>query len=263
MLKNRVMGIIREGGMAIGTYSGCFKGAPIIELIGHAGFDAVFIDMEHAAMDLGDVGLQVLAAERVGITPIVRPPGFDPALILQLLDTGAQGISIPHISDAAAAKAAVDAVRYPPLGDRGMLASCRAADYGKVPLQEHIDQSNREVLLAVMIEDLKALDEIDAIAATEGVDIVAVGALDLSRALGVTGQSDHPKLVAAIERISLAVKKSGNARLSLSVGHPQYPRSAAELRAMGVGYANCAPPPEVRLRRSMSQQVAALRSEFV
>src|SRR5437868_14589125 len=106
--------------------------------------------MEHTSFDLRDVQLMVMAAERVGITPIVRTPGFDPAFVLRLLDMGVQGIQLPHISGAAAARAAVQAVRYPPQGDRGMAGASRASSYGKVPLKEHLASSNREISLAVM-----------------------------------------------------------------------------------------------------------------
>ncbi|HYB43679.1 MAG TPA: aldolase/citrate lyase family protein [Candidatus Methylomirabilis sp.] len=262
MQPNRVKKILGEGGLALGTYVGGIADPQIVEIIGHAGFDAAFIDLEHTSFDLRDVQLMVMAAERVGITPIVRTPGFDPAFVLRLLDMGVQGIQLPHISDARAARDAVKAVRYAPLGDRGMAGASRASDYGKIPLPEHIERSNREITLAVMIEDLPALDEIDAIASTEGIDLVAVGPSDMSRALGVSGTSDHPKLVAAVHRVAEAVEKGGVARLGLPVNHPALPRSAAQLRELGVGYANCAPAPEVRMLRSMQAQVAEARAQL-
>jgi 4-hydroxy-2-oxoheptanedioate aldolase len=260
MQPNRVKRILDEGGLALGTYVGGIADPQIVEIIGHAGYDAAFIDMEHTSFDLRDVQLMVLAAERVGITPIVRTPGFDPAFILRLLDMGVQGIQVPHINDAAAAREAVKAVRYAPLGDRGMAGASRASEYGKVSMKEHMEQSNREITLAVMVEDLPALDEIDAIASTEGIDIVAVGPSDMSRALGVGGVPDHPKLGAAIDRVAEAVRKGGVARLALPMNHPTFPRNAAQLRALGVGYCNCAPSPEVRMLRSMQAQVAEARA---
>ena len=260
MQRNRVKRILREGGLAMGTYVGGIADPQVVEIIGHAGFDAAFIDLEHTSFDLRDVQLMVMAAERVGITPIVRTPGFDPAFVLRLLDMGVQGIQLPHIRDAQAARAAVRAVRYAPLGDRGMAGATRASDYGKLPLAEHMEESNREITLAVMIEDLPALDEIDAIASTAGIDLVAVGPSDLSRALGVSGTADHPALAAAIDRVAEAVKKGGVARLALPMSHPAFPRNAAQLRALGVGYCNCAPAPEVRMLRSMEAQVAEARA---
>jgi 4-hydroxy-2-oxoheptanedioate aldolase len=262
MQTNRVKKILKEGGLALGTYTGGIADPQIVEIIGHAGFDAAFIDMEHTSFDLRDVQLMVMAAERVGITPIVRTPGFDPAFILRLLDMGVQGIQVPHISDARAARAAVDAVRYAPLGDRGMAGASRASDYGKIPVKDHMEQSNREITLAVMIEDLAALAEIDAIASTEGIDIVAVGPSDMSRALGVGGTSDHPKLVETIHRVADAVRKGGVARLALPMNHATLPRNAAQLRELGVGYCNCAPSPEVRMLKSLQAQVAEARAQL-
>jgi 2-keto-3-deoxy-L-rhamnonate aldolase RhmA len=260
MHANRVKRIMREGGLALGTYVGGIADPQIVEIIGHAGFDAAFIDMEHTSFDLRDVQLMVMAAERVGITPIVRTPGFDPAFILRLLDMGVQGIQVPHISSAKAARAAVQAVRYAPLGDRGMAGASRASDYGKIPIAQHMEQSNREVTLAVMVEDLPALDDIDAIASVDGLDIVAVGPSDMSRALGVGGTSDHPKLVETVHRVADAVRKGGIARLALPMNHPTLPRTAKQLLELGCGYCNCAPSPEVRMLKSMQAQVAEARA---
>jgi len=150
-------------------------------------------------------------------------------------------------------------VRYAPLGDRGMAAGSRAAEFGKIPLVEHMAQSNREILLACMIEDMEAVERIDEIAAVEGVDLLAVGPSDLSRSLGVSGQPDHPRLVAAIDRVRESVKKSAGARLALPLNHAAFPRNAAQLKELGAGYTNCAPTPEARLLRSFQTQAAEAR----
>ena len=181
MKENRVKRILREGGLALGTHVGAIADPQIVELIGLAGFDAAFIDMEHTCFDLHDVQLAVIAAERVGITPIVRNPGLRSGLHPAPLGHGRTGHPGAHVGDAATARSAVKAVRYPPLGDRGMAAGSRAAEFGKIPLIEHMVQSNREVVLACMIEDMAAVDRIDEIAAVEGVDLLAVGPSDLSR----------------------------------------------------------------------------------
>src|SRR6266536_2330741 len=127
MQENRVKPIINTGGLALGTHVGGIPDPQIVEIIGLAGFDAAFIDMEHTSLDLHDVQACVLTAERVDFTPIVRTPGFEPAFILRLLDMGVQGIQVPHVSDPDMARAAVQAVRYPPDGERGMAAGGRAA----------------------------------------------------------------------------------------------------------------------------------------
>jgi 4-hydroxy-2-oxoheptanedioate aldolase len=141
-----------------------------------------------------------------------------------------------------------------------MAGASRASDFGKVPLREHMERSNREITLAVMIEDLPAVAEIDAIASTEGIDIVAVGPSDMSRALGVSGTPDHPRLVEVVQRVADAVRKGGVARLALPMNHAALPRNATQLRDLGVGYSNCAPSPEVRMLKSMQAQVAEARA---
>jgi 2-keto-3-deoxy-L-rhamnonate aldolase RhmA len=259
MQENRVKRIMSGGGLALGTHVGGIPDPQIVEIIGLAGFDAAFIDMEHTSLDLHDVQACVMAAERVGITPIVRTPGFDPAFILRLLDMGVQGIQVPHVSSAETARAAVAAVRYPPEGERGMAAGSRAADFGKTPLLEHMARSNREIILACMIEDMAAVECLDEIAAVEGVDLLAIGPSDLSRSLGVSGHPDHPRLVAAIDRVREAVKNGAGCRLALPLNHAAFPRNAAELKSLGAGYSNCAPTPEARLLRSMHEQAAAQR----
>ena len=259
MKENRVKRILLEGGLALGTHVGGIADPQIVEIIGLAGFDAAFIDMEHTTYDLHDVQLAVMAAERVGITRIVRRPGFDPGFMLRLLDMGVKGIQVPHVSSAETARAAVQAVRYPPLGERGMAAGSRAADYGRIPLVEHMAQSNREILLACMIEDMAAVERIDEIAAVEGVDLLAVGPSDLSRSLGVSGQPDHPRLVAAIDRVREAVEKGTGARLALPLNHAAFRCNAAQLRDLGAGYTNCAPTPEARLLHSLQTQLSEAR----
>jgi 2-keto-3-deoxy-L-rhamnonate aldolase RhmA len=172
---------------------------------------------------------------------------------------GVQGIQVPHVGDAATARAAVRAVRYPPDGERGMAAGSRAAEYGRIPLAQHMAQSNREILLACMIEDMAAVERIEEIAAVPGVDLLAVGPSDLSRSLGVAGEPDHPRLVAAIDRVRAAAARSAGAGLALPMHHAAFPRNAAQLKALGAGYANCAPAPEARLLRSLREQLDEAR----
>src|SRR2546423_6602330 len=154
MQENRVKRIMNEGGLALGTHTGGIADPQVVEIIGHAGFDAAFIDMEHTSFDLPTVQLMVMAAERVGITSLVRTPGFDPAFILRLLDMGVQGIQVPHVSDPETAREAVKAVRYPPEGDRGMAAGSPAAEFGQGPLLDPMARSNRQILPARLIEGM-------------------------------------------------------------------------------------------------------------
>jgi 2-keto-3-deoxy-L-rhamnonate aldolase RhmA len=106
-----------------------------------------------------------------------------------------QSVQVPHVSSTAVAREAVKAVRYPPEGERGMAAGSRAANFGKTPLLEHMARSNKELLLACMIEDMEAVEQIEEIAAVDGVDLLAVGPSDLSRSLGVSGHPDSGSVI--------------------------------------------------------------------
>jgi 4-hydroxy-2-oxoheptanedioate aldolase len=260
MRENRAKRIINEGGLALGTGMGSLADPAIVEIIGLAGFDAVFIDMEHSALSLQQVQEMTRAADLVGITPVVRTPGNNPNVILQLLDFGVQGIQVPHITNRQDALAAVKAVRYPPLGERGVASSGRAARYGAVRLPEHVESSNREIMLSVMIEDMEAVNDIEGIANTDGIDLISIGPNDLARALGVIGQPNHPKTRSTVEMIAATVKRVGKNRMQFPLMHPAFTLDIPELRKLGVAYTHCAPAAQTRLMRSYQEQVKQLRA---
>ncbi|MCH7606519.1 MAG: hypothetical protein IH962_05125 [Chloroflexi bacterium] len=256
MRQNRVKKVMAEGKLALGTYV-ALADPQIVEIIGLAGYDAAFIDMEHTTFDLPLVSEMIRSAELVGVTSIVRVPGNDANLILRLLDMGAEGIIIPHIEGVEGAKRAVDAVRYPPLGHRGAAGGSRAARFGTVSWEDHIRQSNEEVLLSVMCEDAKGIDDVDRIAALDGIDLVAIGPTDFSEYMGIRDPSD-PRLKARLKELADQVKKIGKAKLAVSMDHPAMPLSAQELLELGVGYSHVAPPPPSILLRAMQQKLDAI-----
>jgi 2-keto-3-deoxy-L-rhamnonate aldolase RhmA len=249
-----------QGKLAIGTYVGLADPA-VVEVIGLAGFDAAFIDMEHTSFDVSQVDAMIRACDLTGITSIVRVPDNNPKTMLRVLDAGAQGIQVPHIADVNDALAAVKAVRYAPLGNRGMAGATRAARYGAVPLAEHMATSNAEVLLAVMVEDKGALGQLAEIASVPGVDLIAIGPGDLSAALGVTDSRD-PLLKGTIEGIAATLRKVGRAKMAFPLGIPAYPLRASELQALGVAYTNCQPGDLQRLLLSYKQQMREIQAEL-
>ena len=192
MRQNRVKKVIKEGRLALGSYVS-FADPAVIEIIGLAGFDAAFIDMEHTSFDLNLVEQMIRAADLAEVTSVIRVLDNDAKLILRILEMGGQGIIVPHVDGVEGARKAVDAVRYAPMGQRGGAGSTRAAGYGSVPWREHVETSNQEVMLSLMLEDEKGLDDAEQIAAMEGVDLVALGPTGLSETLGVTDPKD-PRL---------------------------------------------------------------------
>jgi len=154
--KNKIKQVMQSNQLALGAYVG-LADPQIVEIIGIAGFDAAFIDMEHTAFDLSLVQQMIIAAELVGISPIVRVSDSDPGFILRVLDMGAQGIVIPHVDGLEGAKEAVDAVRYAPIGTRGGAGGTRAASFGDVSWADHVRTSNDEILLLLRFEICKML----------------------------------------------------------------------------------------------------------
>ena len=260
MHKNRVKAKMKQGKLALGTTVSLTDPA-VVEIIGLAGFDAAFIDMEHTSFELNLVEAMIRACDLTGITPLVRVPENNPKTILRILDAGAQGIQVPHIANVNDALAAVKAVRYPPMGERGMAGATRATRYGAVPMKEHMATSDAEILLAVMVEDRTALDQLADIAATPGLDLIAIGPADLSATLGVTDPRD-PLLKNTIEGIAATLRKVGKAKMAFPLGAAAYPLSAAQLQDLGVAYINCNPSDVGRLLLSYQQQVKDIRAEL-
>lgn len=258
MRENRVKTKIRQGKLAIGTYVGLAEPA-LVEIIGLAGFDAAFIDMEHSAFDFKVVQEMARACDLVGITSLVRVPDNNPKTILRILEMGVQGIQVPHIASRDDALAAVETARYAPLGERGMGGSTRAARYGSVPMKEHMATSNSEILLAAMIEDKEAIEQLEEIASVEGLDLIAIGPSDLSQSLGVSDSRD-PRLKKTIDEIAATLRKVGKAKMTFPLNIPAFPLNVAELQKMGVAYTNCGPPDVRRLLLSYQQQVQEIQA---
>jgi 2-keto-3-deoxy-L-rhamnonate aldolase RhmA len=252
---------MQAGGLAIGTIVDIADPA-VVEMVGLAGFDAAFIDMEHTSFELKTVEEMIRAADVVGITSIVRPPDSNPKTILRILDMGAQGIWVPHIANRKDAQAVVRAVRYPPLGDRGLGVNSRATRYGTVPLVDHVSSSNDEIMLTVLIEDIEAINDIEGIAAIDGIDLVCPGPADLARALGVLGQQNHPKMRETVEKIARAIREAGKAKLSFSYMNSYLALDIPELLELGVAFSMVPPVAITRLMRSYQEQARQIRAKL-
>jgi len=260
MRENKVRNKMKQGKLAIGTYVG-IRDPAIVEIIGLAGFDAAFIDMEHTSFNLETVEDMIRACDLMGITSLVRVPDNNPKNILRVLESGAQGIQVPHIASVADAVEAVKAVRYAPLGDRGIGSSTRGARYGSVSMSEQMKASNDDILLSVMVEDQQAIDQLAEIASVPGVDLIAIGPNDLSAALGIT-QSNDPRLKKVIEGIADILKKTSKAKMTLPLMNAAYPVGAPELQKLGVAYCNCGPADVSRLLRSFKEQVQQINKQL-
>lgn len=180
------------------------------EILGGVGYDFVVIDQEHAPFDRTTTDIALMAARGHDIPALVRVPG--PDTILSVLDCGATGVLVPHVKSAVYAREVAALFRYRN-GSRGFATSTRAGAYTAVPMWKHIAEQDAQVVFVAQIEDPVALDEIDAIAAVDGVDSLFIGRGDLTAAFGDESK-EPPAVLRAVERISEAARK---ARKSISV----------------------------------------------
>jgi 2-dehydro-3-deoxyglucarate aldolase/4-hydroxy-2-oxoheptanedioate aldolase len=170
--------------------------------------DFLWVDLEHCAMSPEALNGHLLAARSRGVPAIVRVPGSDTPFIKPVLDAGAEGIVVPQIRGSDEVKRVVDDCRYPPLGRRGYGPRV-PSNYGRTGGKDYIQQANENLFVAVQIETREALEALDDILAVPGLDSVVIGPWDLSGALGLLGDVEHPKVVAAIETIIAKTRAAG------------------------------------------------------
>ena len=193
----------------IGTFLNL--GSPItVEIAGLAGFDWLLIDHEHGPGGEDTMLHQLQAANGTPAAPIVRIAANETPRFKRALDMGAHGVMVPWVSNAAEAKAAVQAMRYPPRGLRGVAKFNRGAGFGG-DFEEYYLHAHEWLLTVVQIETPEAVNKIDEIAAVDGADVMFVGPTDLSYNMGIRDQLDHPDFRAALKKVSDAAKKHGKA----------------------------------------------------
>lgn len=205
---NRFKKAVREGRPQIGIWcSSCSN--LVAEVLAGAGFDWILIDTEHAPNELPTVLSQLQALASGTAAPVVRPAWNDVVLIKRLLDIGVQNLLVPYVQTVEEARAAVAAVRYPPDGVRGVAIFHRASGFGRV--KDYFSRANDEICLILQVETRAALQNLDEIAAVDGVDGVFIGPSDLAAALGHLGDNGHPEVRAAIEDAIRRIRKAGKA----------------------------------------------------
>jgi 4-hydroxy-2-oxoheptanedioate aldolase len=217
------------------TVLGCwFRSADptLVEYVSQLGWDFLVFDGEHGTLEPQGCENLVRAAELHDVTPIVRVTTNQRHILLRYMDTGAQGAQIPMVNTADEAEAAVTSIKYGPRGVRG-LAAVRASGFGRaMPYAEYIRRSNESTLVVTQIETPEAIDNLPAILAVDGVDVAFLGLIDLSAALGVPGETGHPDVLAAIDRVIAALRSS---RCALGVLVPGI-EAANAWRARGARY---------------------------
>ena len=182
----------------------------VVEVLALSPLDLLVLDAEHAPFDRASLDLCIMAARGAGKPVLVRPASASHEHILNALDCGADGVIVPHVRSAAEARDVVRACHYGPAGDtptRGFAGSTRAAAYTTLGMAKHRTAAKGVIVIA-QIEDADALNDIDAIAATPGLDALFIGRADLTISMGAD-TPDAPEVVAAVDRICAAGKAAG------------------------------------------------------
>jgi 2-keto-3-deoxy-L-rhamnonate aldolase RhmA len=200
MRTNPVKQALKAGRTVIGSEISRLRSPDIARVYARAGFDFVFIDMEHSAYSMESVADMITAARTGGIVPIVRVPQADYTLISRVLDQGAMGIMVPRVNTPEQVRDIISWMRYPPDGARGFAATLAQTDFEDTPIEALMEANNHHTLCAIQIERKQALEELDEIMSFPGVDVACLGFTDLSIDLGIPGQIDHPRMVAITER---------------------------------------------------------------
>ena len=164
------------------------------KIMATSGYDWLFIDMEHNSMDI-DIASQIsVAAQDAGITPIVRVPDFAHHHATRVLDCGAMGVVFPHVENADIAKKLVSYCLYPPKGHRSMTGVLPQLDFKQQPIADVASIINKNMLIVIMLESPEAIDNVDSIAAVDGVDVILIGTNDLCMEMGIPGDYSNPKV---------------------------------------------------------------------
>ena len=253
MRENRLRKIWHEGGTAVNGWLHV-PSSFSAEVMAHAGWDSLTIDMQHGPVDYASLVPMLQAISTTDTVPVVRVPWHDPGLIMRVLDAGCYAVICPMINTSEEAEAFVGACRYPPEGYRSY-GPYRATLYGG---EDYTDHANETVVTMAMIETQQALDNLNEILGVQGLDAVFVGPSDLGQSLGYGPGTDRgePEVVEAIERILAAARDHGLAA-GIFTGSPEY---ASRMAQKGFRFVTISS--DVRLMASAAAgAVAALKGE--
>jgi len=207
--QNKVKRALKQGQVVIGTMISEMRSPAIAQIMAGAGFDFIFIDMEHGAYTIETVADMIKVARLAEIVPLVRVPDPNYFLLSRPLDAGAMGLMVPRIKDKATVEHIVRSIKYPPLGVRGCSTFRGHSDYTPQPnIREFTNFQNEEVMAILQIERREAIEKIEEIATVPGVDVCLIGPNDLALSLGADSRHD-PIVVQAIERVIAACDAAG------------------------------------------------------
>ena len=232
-LAKRLRKHISGGDFAFGTFVVEIRSPAVAQFLTKAGFHFMLIDNEHGYWDPSDIAHQLDAAKRWQICPMIRVSGPERGEIMRALDAGAEAVMIPMVRSVQDLKLCVDYSKYPPIGQRGIHFARPHSNFtSPADAGSFMRESNEKLLTIVQIETVEAVESLDELAAVPGIDALYVGPGDLSVAMGVPGQADHPKVMSAVEKLVDVCRKNGK----LAGCHSTSPSMLGELQKRGVQF---------------------------
>jgi 2-keto-3-deoxy-L-rhamnonate aldolase RhmA len=207
ILRNHVKEKLERGQLVACMTVRLVRGVEIARIAKTAGFDCLYVDMEHSSFSLQTTGQICVAALEAGITPLVRVPAVGD--VQRILDAGALGIIAPHVESAEEARAYVRAAKYPPRGERSNAGPLPHLQYRAVAPSQGYAAIDAATMVMVQFESQKAIENADTIAAVDGVDLVLIGTNDLLADWGLPGQYEHPRVREAYEKTIAACRRHG------------------------------------------------------
>jgi 2-keto-3-deoxy-L-rhamnonate aldolase RhmA len=209
ILRNNVKDKLARGEVVASMTVRLVRGIEIARIAHTAGFDMLYVDLEHSSFSLETTGQICIAALEVGIAPFVRVPANTPEYVSRVLDGGALGVIAPNVRSATEARAVVAAAKFPPLGERSNAGSLPHLHYRSFPSAEVYAAVNDATMVIVQFESAAALERMDEIMAVDGVDVALIGLNDLLADWGIPGQFDDPRVRDAYARTIAACRRHG------------------------------------------------------
>ncbi|MEE2956797.1 MAG: aldolase/citrate lyase family protein [Pseudomonadota bacterium] len=210
--------------------------ADIARIARAAGFDALFVDMEHSPITTESASQICTAALDAGVTPLVRVPGHEHHHAARVLDCGAMGVIVPHVDTVDQARKCVLNCKFPPIGHRSVSGLMPQLGYMGMPATESTSLLNENTLLTVMLETPEAIKNVDAIASVEGIDQVMIGTNDLCATMGIHGQLDHVDVINAYQLTAEACKKNNKHLAIGGISIHNYPELLQKIVNMGARF---------------------------
>lgn len=205
-----------SGELCVGTGI-TFSDPAISELVGDAGYDFTWIDMEHCPIDLSTALSHVMAVRGTGAAPLIRVPCGDADVIKPILELHPAGIIVPQVRSGAQVREVVAACKYPPVGIRGF-GPRRGRRFGGMPYPEYLETGDEQILVFVQIEHIDAVRDLDAILAVEGLDGVCLGFNDLAGSMGLPGQATDPQVIEVADDV-IARTRATDKWMGISMGY--------------------------------------------